>query len=126
MQRYVLLLIFVVLSQSLMAEKAYAGSPFCLNGPGMQPQCSYYSANSCREAANKITRGFCNVNANEIQLPNGPGAWCLVTSTRQIQCYYDNFRSCQTQTRSKNAICARSFKRPPPSKEFESDVENLF
>lgn len=126
MQKYLLLLVLIVFSQSFVAMKVYAGPPFCLNGPGMQPQCTYYSANSCRDAASRITRGFCDVNDREIELPKGPGAWCLVTSTRQIQCYYENFRSCRNQTRSKNAICARSSKRPSPSKEFESNVENLF
>jgi len=99
---------------------------FCLKGPGIQEQCFYYSANACREKAAKITGGNCTVNRKEITIPQGPGSWCLVTSTRHIQCYYDNFSSCRNEARSKNALCVRSFKRPPPSREFESDVENLF
>lgn len=126
MHRHLFLLVFILMAQTLWAEKAAAGPLFCLNGPSMKPQCMFYSAKACRKKAASITGALCGVNAEEIEIPKGPGAWCLVTSTRYVQCYYDNFNGCQRQARSKNGLCVRSFKRPPPSKEFESDVENLF
>ena len=92
----------------------------------MAPQCLYYSANACKEKARNFNRATCTLNPQEMDIPKGPGLWCLVTSTRHVQCYYDNFASCQRDTRTKNALCVRSLKRPSPSKEFESEVENLF
>lgn len=126
MRKQTIVTALIVFAALFVSAVAQAAPPFCLRGASAQPQCIYYSANACREKAANIVRANCILNESVIDIPEGPGLWCLVTSTRHVQCYYDNFESCNSQTRSKNALCVRSLKRPPPSKEFESEVENLF
>lgn len=100
--------LFVVLASY--ASKSEAGPTFCLNAPGMQPQCIFYSADACREKTSKISQGFCSVNPDELTVPSGPRLWCLVTSDRLKECFYDNLRSCEQSARTKNAICVRTDK----------------
>ena len=125
MKKYGFITILAHFVLLLTAGKALAGPIFCANVAGAKTQCIFYSAKACREAVRGVTGAFCNINPEEIDLPNGPGLWCLVTSTRHTQCYYDNFSSCQKQIKTKNGMCVRSKKRPPVSKEFESDIEEL-
>ena len=125
MNKYGFITIFTLFSLLFPVEKTLAGPLFCANFAGAQSQCVFYSAKACRDAIRGATGAFCNINPDEIDLPNGPGLWCLVTSTRHTQCYYDNFSSCQKQIKTKNGMCVRSKKRPPVSKEFESDIEEL-
>ena len=103
-----LLIIFCGLTA---ANEAKAAPLFCLAGPGLQPQCLYYSANDCRAKSERITQGACIVNPLEIEIPSGPGLWCMVTSSRYMQCHFDNLSSCEKSAKTKNAICVQTVKR---------------
>lgn len=115
----------MLISQFFAFQNAKAAPPFCLNVPGVKPNCIFYSANACREKLSSTVGANCALNREELDIPEGPGLWCLVTSVRFVQCYYDNFASCESQALSKDGICVRSLKRPPVSTEFESDIEQL-
>jgi len=123
MLRCLILFIAVLITTSLGTHKALASGPlFCLNAPGTQAQCIFHSADSCNDKVQNIARGFCSVNPHVMDIPKGPGLWCLVTSARHVQCYYDNFLSCNKQARNKNAICVRSRKNNQVSNEAPQKI----
>lgn len=126
MLKRALLVLSLSLLQLLIPVESMAAPLFCLNAQGLEPQCHYYSANACHEKALKTLKGYCSLNPTEMEIPDGPGLWCLITSTRHALCYYDNFSSCQQQSKSKNGVCIRSLKRPLPPKQFESQIKETF
>ena len=118
------LLIIVCLTG--VASRSQAESLFCIKGPGMQPQCHYHDARLCAEKARYVSKGYCDVNHKVVTLPDGAGYFCLVTSSGYIQCPYLTYQSCRQDIATKNGICARSPKRPLPSKELEFEVDDYY
>ncbi|MCB1651353.1 MAG: hypothetical protein KDI46_04795 [Alphaproteobacteria bacterium] len=125
MNKYKALSVICVLFSLLYSSGAQAAPLFCLKAPGLSPQCHYDDARQCLKARKSIAKAYCTINEAEISLPRySTGYFCLVTSQRLVQCHYSGFESCIHDAKSKNGVCVRSLKKPPPGKAFEWHIEN--
>lgn len=108
------------------SAQSHAASLFCVYAPSMTPQCLYNDPSQCLEKAKSIAQGYCDINYDEITLPDGSGYFCLVTASRYIQCSYLTHNSCWQEMESKKGLCVRSNKRPLPNKEQEFEVYDYY
>jgi len=121
-------IIFTCIAGSLFffVQQTHAAPIFCVKAPGVQPQCIYNDARQCIKKANRMSEGFCDINEDEVELPESSGYFCLVTSTRYIQCPYTSYKSCVQDIKSKNGICVASKKIPLENKQFENEIFDTF
>lgn len=100
-------------------------APFCVEIPGLEPQCLYYDPAQCRQYANQLS-GFCSVNINTVNLPAGVGNFCLVLATQTAECIYPDLQSCDQIARANNGLCVRSPERRAPPGDFRFNEESFF
>ncbi len=122
MKRPVILLLFAMMALAMQMKNANAAPLFCLNIPGAKPQCIFYSGHQCRQKAQSSISAFCSLNQKVMERPDGPGPWCLVTSSKVTQCYYHNFQSCQQELETKDAICVQSARPQSISREIDPNA----
>lgn len=79
-------------------------APFCVESQGIPPECIYVDAGQCRQRAHE-QKGLCVVNPDELTIGTGTGKYCLVDSSRIVQCNYSDFTSCDAEAKKQGAVC---------------------
>ena len=100
-------------------------APFCTHSQTTSPQCYYYDAKICRKDAAALGGG-CVVNEEMINLPNGYGNYCLVTSIAVVECLYLDRASCEKEGDGQNGVCLRNYTKPDPLPSYEFESEGAY
>ena len=85
------------------APPAHA-APFCVEADGMPAECWYHDIGLCKQEADR-KRGYCTVNREEIAVPGGDGAFCMVDSTLVPLCAFQHGESCYESAARSDAVC---------------------
>ena len=82
-------------------------APFCVRGQILPPQCIYYDARDCERDA-RHQGEVCSANPAEVTLSQGPGLYCVVTSSRVSVCAYTDRTTCAREAMQHNGICSEA------------------
>jgi hypothetical protein len=96
---------------SLIAPLPVVAAPFCIESMALPPQCMYYDAGLCQQAADQ-QHGLCAVNPNEVKVSPGIGHYCLLTSSLVSSCIYTDRRDCQRDATVQHGACVDAPSRP--------------
>ena len=88
---------------SCFATSAIA-APFCISNQALSPQCNYFDAAECQQAA-QAQGGVCTVNTAEVHINPGIGQYCMVTSSVVSLCAYPDRATCQAEAQRHNGAC---------------------
>jgi hypothetical protein len=84
-------------------------APFCLQNPGLPPQCIYWDPDSCnREAHRQSTEGTCGANPLEVRNLRGSGKYCVVIPGVAPSCIYVDRGTCDQQAARLHAVCSQA------------------
>lgn len=102
-----------------------AASPFCVAVPGLPRECIYSDTRECSKRAIQLG-GSCDINSDEVDLPVGIGKYCLVNSSRVIQCIFPDRLSCAISAGNDGAICVDSSPEDSQPDPFREDTNRTY
>lgn len=109
----------------MMINTASAAAPLCVVAQGMTPQCYYYDAQQCRQAAQKVS-GVCSSNPDEPAMAQGNSVYCKFRADKISECIYDDYNMCNRDARREGAVCVRNQRKyvPPEPFQYQNGVYN--
>lgn len=124
MSRMIKRAVFIAALLALLVPAEAEAAPFCVQYRGMQPQCIYHDITTCKRESIQVAAA-CVINDQEIRLPKDDKRFCLINSSRVIQCIYPDPDSCNSEAAKSDGICAATFPDFAVETPYQFDVEKL-